>query len=198
MQSSPALSDTRIRAVDTKKTARRHAIRALIFARSFIEDSAQLGRSPVTLLVPARAIAASRADLSGPCQPSSTFQICRVAGPSNVASPAGLAVLAAFRRTPRLNSQQHFGLASRSPAEWPVIKSQKAMAPAHHLLLTLLHRVGSLSIRAPAANLTSALCSPSRPRRLARPRTPPFHGDNTGSNPVGDANKNAFACKRFQ
>ncbi len=26
-----------------------------------------------------------------------------------------------------------------------------------------------------------------RPRRLARPRTPPFHGDNTGSNPVGDA-----------
>src|ERR1700722_8657054 len=28
-----------------------------------------------------------------------------------------------------------------------------------------------------------------RPRRLARPRTPPFHGDNTGSNPVGDANK---------
>src|SRR5580698_1363605 len=30
---------------------------------------------------------------------------------------------------------------------------------------------------------------PKRPRRLARPRTPPFHGDNTGSNPVGDANK---------
>ncbi len=30
---------------------------------------------------------------------------------------------------------------------------------------------------------------PLRPRRLARPRTPPFHGDNTGSNPVGDANK---------
>ena len=29
----------------------------------------------------------------------------------------------------------------------------------------------------------------SRPRRLARPRTPPFHGDNTGSNPVGDASK---------
>ena len=29
----------------------------------------------------------------------------------------------------------------------------------------------------------------SRPRRLARPRTSPFHGGNTGSNPVGDANK---------
>ncbi len=27
------------------------------------------------------------------------------------------------------------------------------------------------------------------PRRLARPRTSPFHGGNTGSNPVGDANK---------
>jgi hypothetical protein len=29
----------------------------------------------------------------------------------------------------------------------------------------------------------------SGPRRLARPRTSPFHGGNTGSNPVGDANK---------
>src|SRR5439155_9461095 len=26
-----------------------------------------------------------------------------------------------------------------------------------------------------------------RPRRLAWPRTSPFHGGNTGSNPVGDA-----------
>jgi hypothetical protein len=31
-----------------------------------------------------------------------------------------------------------------------------------------------------------------RPRRLARPRTPPFHGDNTGSNPVGDANRISY------
>src|SRR5215467_5828842 len=30
---------------------------------------------------------------------------------------------------------------------------------------------------------------PKSPRRLARPRTSPFHGGNTGSNPVGDANK---------
>jgi len=30
-----------------------------------------------------------------------------------------------------------------------------------------------------------ALCY--RPRRLAWPRTSPFHGGNTGSNPVGDA-----------
>jgi hypothetical protein len=26
-----------------------------------------------------------------------------------------------------------------------------------------------------------------RPRRLARPRTSPFHGGNAGSNPAGDA-----------
>ena len=31
-------------------------------------------------------------------------------------------------------------------------------------------------------------CLASSPRRLARPRTSPFHGGNTGSNPVGDAN----------
>ena len=31
--------------------------------------------------------------------------------------------------------------------------------------------------------------SSGRPRRLAWPRTSPFHGGNTGSNPVGDANK---------
>jgi hypothetical protein len=37
----------------------------------------------------------------------------------------------------------------------------------------------------------------SGPRRLARPRTSPFHGGNTGSNPVGDAKipKNLqFSC----
>ena len=39
--------------------------------------------------------------------------------------------------------------------------------------------------------LPGALPGPAlRPRRLARPRTPPFHGDNTGSNPVGDAIQN--------
>src|SRR5580698_4863952 len=36
-----------------------------------------------------------------------------------------------------------------------------------------------------AARLRSHCALNSRPRRLARPRTPPFHGDNTGSNPVG-------------
>jgi len=37
-------------------------------------------------------------------------------------------------------------------------------------------------------NLLNSIKSIS-PRRLARPRTLPFHGGNTGSNPVGDANK---------
>jgi hypothetical protein len=31
-----------------------------------------------------------------------------------------------------------------------------------------------------------------RPRRLARPRTPPFHGDNKSSNLFGDTNQ--FNC----
>ena len=35
--------------------------------------------------------------------------------------------------------------------------------------------------------------SQQRPRRLARPRTPPFHGDNAGSNPAGDAKSSAAA-----
>ena len=37
-----------------------------------------------------------------------------------------------------------------------------------------------------------------RPRRLARPRTSPFHGGNTGSNPVGDAKlfQGSFCTRR--
>lgn len=31
----------------------------------------------------------------------------------------------------------------------------------------------------------------SRPHRLARSRTPPFHGGNRGSNPLGDASPNS-------
>ncbi len=46
-----------------------------------------------------------------------------------------------------------------------------------------------LEARFKNAAVRAAQFSLSRPRRLARPRTPPFHGDNTGSNPVGDANR---------
>ena len=48
------------------------------------------------------------------------------------------------------------------------------------------------------ALLTSRLhrhSSLSRPRRLAWPRTSPFHGGNTGSNPVGDAKFSAISFR---
>jgi hypothetical protein len=37
-----------------------------------------------------------------------------------------------------------------------------------------------------------------RPRRLARPRTPPFHGDNKSSNLFGDTNKSLMKIMRAQ
>src|ERR1022692_3144995 len=40
--------------------------------------------------------------------------------------------------------------------------------------------------------VSSGLCCP---HRLARPRTPPFHGDNAGSNPAGDANLRRHAWR---
>ena len=40
----------------------------------------------------------------------------------------------------------------------------------------------------PGEQEAPALTAVLRPRRLAWPRTSPFHGGNTGSNPVGDAN----------
>src|SRR5579862_842118 len=46
--------------------------------------------------------------------------------------------------------------------------------------------------------LSPKIKSPHRsPRRLAWPRTSPFHGGNTGSNPVGDANliNNLWNCR---
>ena len=49
-----------------------------------------------------------------------------------------------------------------------------------------------------AANIKSspALQPESRPRRLAWPRTSPFHGGNTGSNPVGDAKSNQRVTRK--
>ena len=45
------------------------------------------------------------------------------------------------------------------------------------------------------AGYESGTAHQKRPRRLARPRTPAFHADNTGSNPVGDANKSLTYCR---
>src|SRR5260370_5559507 len=47
-----------------------------------------------------------------------------------------------------------------------------------------LHVFATFKVCSPPANLSA---DQLRPRRLARPRTSPFHGGNTGSNPVGDA-----------
>ena len=43
----------------------------------------------------------------------------------------------------------------------------------------------------------SACFSATRPHRLARPRTPPFHGDNRGSNPLGDAKLPSVPLRPF-
>src|SRR5271157_371622 len=48
----------------------------------------------------------------------------------------------------------------------------------------LVYRLLSLTF----ALLAFSLLASHRPRRLARPRTSPFHGGNAGSNPAGDAN----------
>ena len=55
--------------------------------------------------------------------------------------------------------------------------------------LTRFSRVDSLYMGTPGQTFPPRSAFTSCPRRLARPRTPPFHGDNTGSNPVGDANR---------
>jgi hypothetical protein len=52
-------------------------------------------------------------------------------------------------------------------------------APRSDRILTLGHPTANINESGDNSHLS--------PRRLARPRTPPFHGDNTGSNPVGDA-----------
>jgi hypothetical protein len=68
---------------------------------------------------------------------------------------------------------------------------------AHILLFNVVTVLDMVSRAAPVFDrrkkrlLPSCVASISRlnrPRRLAWPRTSPFHGGNTGSNPVGDAN----------
>jgi hypothetical protein len=74
-----------------------------------------------------------------------------------------------------------------SPPHFKHAKGTKRRALRSQPLLTRHFRVA----RVESGRLRPArrLRAKQRPRRLARPRTPPFHGDNTGSNPVGDANK---------
>ena len=55
--------------------------------------------------------------------------------------------------------------------------------------LTVDIRAATINNLATSSRLTEC------PRRLAWPRTSPFHGGNTGSNPVGDANKIKISAK---
>ena len=73
-----------------------------------------------------------------------------------------------------------------SCAVWGLVDLRVLGAWRH--FLTRPCRVGRLH-KGAHGQTRSFICPFQRPRRLARPRTPPFHGDNTGSNPVGDANK---------
>jgi hypothetical protein len=96
----------------------------------------------MTVLVPARAVPAGRAGVAG--RPFAS-------GPAGLSGLASSASVADPRTTGELDSQLNSGLVSHPPPEMTVTKSQKAMAPTPWLLLTLFHRVGSLSLRASAA-----------------------------------------------
>jgi hypothetical protein len=58
-------------------------------------------------------------------------------------------------------------------------------------LLTEVDWVVSVGSGEDAADAIKLVC----PRRLARPRTPPFHGDNMSSNLIGDTKVSMGALK---
>src|ERR1700722_14034111 len=69
-----------------------------------------------------------------------------------------------------------------------VLRSGRCFIRSCLAALEILERL-FLTLTKATANIKSspAFLPQSRPRRLAWPRTSPFHGGNTGSNPVGDA-----------
>jgi hypothetical protein len=69
----------------------------------------------------------------------------------------------------------------------PENKVAASKAIAGSLLLPRLRFVPRYKAGKAPENLLNSMQSTS-PRRLARPRTSPFHGANAGSNPAGDAN----------
>jgi hypothetical protein len=70
----------------------------------------------------------------------------------------------------------------------PENKVAASKAIAGSLLLPRLRFVPRYKAGKAPRNLLNSMQSTS-PRRLARPRTSPFHGANAGSNPAGDANQ---------
>src|SRR5271155_1562268 len=86
---------------------------------------------------------------------------------------------------------------SQPHRNWETTDSNKANHPylyskcEKQAASTQPSRVSILTSQKRPVTMDSGGKSPSHhqsPRRLAWPRTSPFHGGNTGSNPVGDAN----------
>src|SRR5260370_37307771 len=90
-------------------------------------------------------------------------------------------------RVPHVRNRSLSLILCKSARSQATAKERKWREFRRRQLLTLHDRVAKVETGRlrPARRLRAK----QRPRRLARPRTPPFHGDNTGSNPVGDANK---------
>ena len=59
-------------------------------------------------------------------------------------------------------------------------------SPARGAMLTVAQMV-ELQIVVLAVASSILVCQPKRPHRSVRPRTPPCHGENMGSNPIGAA-----------
>jgi hypothetical protein len=93
------------------------------------------------------------------------------------------------RRDPRLAIPLTFYDAHCSPSFPSLHPAPCTLHPVPCTLCPLTLPGSPVTVRdGPRCGLRRFRRPPSqRPRRLARPRTPPFHGDNTGSNPVGDA-----------
>ena len=59
-------------------------------------------------------------------------------------------------------------------------------SPARGAMLTVAQMVEHLIVIQKVAS-SILVCQPKRPHRSVRPRTPPCHGENMGSNPIGAA-----------
>ena len=104
----------------------------------------------------------SKSDRAGPRCPPLRFDVTAFSGFASVRYAHSLA-----RRVP---ADMHFSDASRTADRIPLRRSLDGCRPC--LVYT-------------GARLLVPYCPRIRPRRLARSRTPAFHADNTGSNPVG-------------
>ena len=73
-------------------------------------------------------------------------------------------------------------MVERCPVKAYVVGS----SPARGAMLTVAQLVEHLIVVQKVAS-SILVCQPKRPHRSVRPRTPPCHGENMGSNPIGAA-----------